>query len=131
MESQMRILIVDDEPDMCWVLENALRSEGYQILGATSGREALELFREALPNIALIDLSLPDMTGIQLATLMREMCSDVIILAISTHLCEENSAIEREMEFNGFAGFISKPFDLTEVRLAVKMAVNQLKSPTT
>jgi CheY-like chemotaxis protein len=46
IESQSRVLIVDDEPGMCWALENILRPDGYQTVAATTGQEALELTQE-------------------------------------------------------------------------------------
>ena len=125
MENQARVLIVDDEPDMCWALENILHPEGYQTVVATTGQEALQLAEQEEPlSIALIDVVLPDVDGIELAALIREMLPDVIVIVISGRVCRGDKVIEEGLELGTFSDFISKPFKLADVRLAVKMAVN-------
>ena len=125
MENQARVLIVDDEPDMCWALENILQPEGYQTVAATTGQEALELAQqEESLGITLIDVVLPDIDGIELAALIREMLPDVTVIVISGRVCRGDKVIEEGLELDTFSGFISKPFKLAEVRLAVKTAVN-------
>ena len=125
MADQARILIVDDEPDMCWALENILQPKGYQTLAATTGQEALELAEQEGPlSIALIDLVLPDIDGMKLAALIREMHPEVVIIVISGRVCRGDKVIEEGLESGAFSAFISKPFQLTEVRVAVKTAVS-------
>lgn len=123
MANQARILIVDDEPGMCWALEKVLQAEGYQTMAATTGQEALELIQEESLDIALIDVVLPDMDGIELAALIREVLPDIVIIVISGRLSEGDKVIEEGLELGIFSSFLSKPFELAEVRLAVKMAV--------
>jgi CheY-like chemotaxis protein len=125
MKNQTRILIVDDEPDMCWALENILHPKGYQTMVATTGQEALELAeQEEPPSIALIDVVLPDINGIELAALIREVLPEIVIIVISGRLCEGDKIIEEGLRLGTFSGFLSKPFELAKVRLVVKKAVS-------
>jgi DNA-binding NtrC family response regulator len=124
MDGEACILVVDDELDMCWALENILRSNGYQTMAATTAQEALKFSAEESLGIALIDVVLPDMDGIELAALIRHVRPDVIVIVISGSLCEGDKVIKEGLESDAFAGFVSKPFELAEVRRVVKTAVN-------
>ena len=130
MGNQARILIVDDEPDMCWALAKVLQPEGYQTVPATTAQEALELAQEEGLDIALIDIVLPDMYGTQLAALIRKMRPDVVIIVISGRLSEGDKVIEEGLELGNFFAFLSKPFELAEVRQAVKKAVSRSGTQT-
>ena len=125
MENQARILIVDDEPGMCWALEKVLQAEGCQTMAATTGQNALELTQEESLDIVFIDVTLPDMDGIDLAALIRQTRPDVIIIVISGCLSEGDKVIEEALELGTISKFLSKPFELAEVRLAVKTAVKR------
>lgn len=124
MENPARVLIVDDEPDMCWTLENILRPKGYRTVAATSCQEALEFAEHEPLSIALIDVVLPDASGVELAARIREMLPDVIVILMSGRVCRGDRLIEEGLQLGTFSDFISKPFKLAEVRLAVKRAVN-------
>lgn len=117
------ILVVDDEPDICWVLENILKSEGYQVTAVTSGREALELAREKRFKVAFIDAKLPDVDGVELSNQIKEINPKAAIVIISGYFYPEDKAIEEGLTQGRYAGFVSKPFDLDEIRLAAKEAL--------
>lgn len=119
------ILVVDDEPDMCWALENILSREGYQITTVTNGKEALELARGKRFKVAFIDAKLPDMDGIELSGQIKEINPQAAIVMISGYFYQEDKAIEEGLAQGLYVGFISKPFDLDEVRLAAKKALKQ------
>ena len=65
------ILIVDDEPDMCWALEHLLNKRGYVTRTALSAQEALKLMEEHRFACAFLDAKLPDMDGLELARCIR------------------------------------------------------------
>jgi len=117
------ILVVDDEPDMCWALENILSREGYQITTVTNGKEALELAREKRFEVVFIDAKLPDMDGIELSSQIKEINPKAAIVMISGYFYQEDKAIEEGLAQGLYAGFISKPFNLDEIRLAAKKAL--------
>lgn len=117
------ILVVDDEPDMCWALENILSREGYQITTAKNAREALELAREKHFEVFFIDAKLPDMDGGQLSDQIRKINSKAAIIMISGYFYQEDKAIEEGLAQGLYVGFISKPFELNEVRSAARKAL--------
>ena len=117
------ILVVDDEPDMCWVLENILSPEGYQMATATSGKRALELAKEKRFEVVFIDAKLPDVDGLELSGRIKEMSPQAAIVMISSFFYREDEAIDEGLAKELCVTFISKPFDLDEVRLAAKKAV--------
>jgi DNA-binding NtrC family response regulator len=126
MKNPAWVLIVDDEPDMCWALESILRLEGYQTLTANTAQEALALAGQDGPlDVALIDVVLPDMNGIELAALIRKARPEAAIIVTSGHLTRGDKVIEEGVELGTFSVFVGKPFDLAEVRLALKRAVKR------
>jgi len=120
---QPHILVVDDEPDMCWALENILNSEGYQITTTTSGKEALELVEETSFRAVFLDAKLSGLDGLELAALIRQQSPRTSIVLISGYYYQEDRAINEGLDKRLFVGFISKPFDLEEVRLMARRAV--------
>ena len=71
MTSSPTILIVDDEPELCAVLEKTLKKEGYHALTATTGRRALALLKKEKVHLLLLDLKMPDMGGLDLLKKIR------------------------------------------------------------
>jgi DNA-binding NtrC family response regulator len=122
-----RILIVDDEPDMCWVLENILRSTGYAVTTTTTGAEALQLLSKEPCAVAFVDAKLADLDGLELAALIRQQSPHTAIVLISGYFYQEDKAINDGLEKDLFIGFISKPFDLEEVRLMARQAVERAR----
>lgn len=62
-----KVLIVDDDPDMVKVMTFRLKSAGFEMDSCTSGKEALEKVKDSPPNLVLLDIQMPDMTGIEVA----------------------------------------------------------------
>jgi len=121
------ILIVDDEPDMCWVLENILRLTGYAVTTTTTGTEALELLTEEPYAVAFVDVKLADLDGLELAALIRQLSPHTAIVLISGYFYQEDKIINEGLEKELFIGFIAKPFNLEEVRLMARQAVERAR----
>ena len=64
MGSPARILVIDDEPSICWGIERLGRSEGYEVQTAASAEQALEGLDRAAPDVVLLDVRLPGMDGL-------------------------------------------------------------------
>ncbi len=71
--NRKRVLVVEDEADTVLLLKHLLRSAGYNVLGATSGQEALKKFSEVKPNLVLLDLMMPGMDGWETYRYLRQM----------------------------------------------------------
>jgi DNA-binding NtrC family response regulator len=122
-----RTLVVDDEPDMCWVLENILRPAGFMVTTTTSGEEALDLLAGEPYAVAFVDAKLSDLDGLELAALIHERSPHTAIVLISGYFYQEDRAITEAMQNELFIGFVAKPFGLEEVRLMARQAVERAR----
>lgn len=118
------ILIIDDEPDMCWALEKTLAPEGHGLMTVATGREALELIEKMPFKLVLLDAKLPDIDGIDLAKRIKDLASGVKVVMISGYYYEDDRNIQNGFQRGICDGFIAKPFQLGEVRQAVKKVLN-------
>jgi DNA-binding NtrC family response regulator len=104
------VLIVDDEPDMCWVLKNLLSERGYAIRSVQTGVAALKLLADTHFSIALLDAKLTDIDGLQLAADIKSIDPTINIIVISGYYYENDVNIQRAIQEGLVFGFIAKPF---------------------
>ena len=109
------ILIVDDEPDMCWALEYLLNKRGYITRKALSAQEALKLMEEHRFACAFLDAKLPDMDGLELARRIRERAPDMRLLMVSGYFYRDDISIQEAISQELIVDFISKPFLQAEI----------------
>lgn len=109
------ILIVDDEPDMCWALEHLLNKKGYITRKALTAQEALELMEQHRFGIAFLDAKLPDMDGLELARRIRERAPDIRLLMVSGYFYRDDVSIQEAISHGLIVDFISKPFLQAEI----------------
>ncbi|MBU0492739.1 MAG: response regulator [Chloroflexi bacterium] len=127
MRQEPRILVVDDEPDMCWALEAILRPSGYAVTTTTSGIEALQLLDTSGQSyaVAIVDAKLPDLDGLELAAAIRQQSPHTAVVLISGYFYREDKAIIEGLQENLFIGFIAKPLNLAEIRMMVEQVLAQ------
>ncbi len=120
--SRPRILIVDDDPDIVEVLGDRLASQGYQIEAAADGIAALEAIRADPPDLAILDLMMPRMGGMELLQKIREEGLDVTAMVITAA-----GSVQRAVEAMkcGAYDFIMKPFNPHQVTLVVGKALER------
>ena len=123
MTKPPNILIVDDEPDMCWALRNTLRKEGYCITTATTAREALARVQGGGLAAVIIDAMLPDMDGRDLAAQIRQTDSTPVLILLSGYFYPEDKVVVEGLQQGLYSAFISKPFSIKDVRSAVRKAI--------
>jgi DNA-binding NtrC family response regulator len=114
------ILVVDDEKDICWALENALGDEGYRITQVHRGEDAIREVKQRAFDVAIVDVKLPGMSGIEVSRLIRQLDPRLKILMISGYHYEEDQPIQEGIRQRMYRGFISKPFELDEVSALVR-----------
>src|SRR5205807_9921384 len=105
-----RVLVVDDDPDIRELLFTALEDEGFEVVPAENGREALAVIKTFRPDVIVLDLMMPVMDGWQFANELRARDEDIPIVLLSAARDLKNHA--REMNA---ADVIEKPFDLSEL----------------
>jgi|APTNR8051073442_1049403.scaffolds.fasta_scaffold88543_1 DNA-binding response OmpR family regulator len=74
MKTNKRILIIDDEPDLVYLLETQLQMDGYQTVSASDGEEGLRIARKTCPSLIILDLNLPKLAGLEVCRAIREDC---------------------------------------------------------
>ena len=119
------ILIVDDEPDMGWALENILKIKGYSTQVVTSGTEAIELLRQRPFKLVFIDARLPDIDGLELSRLIKKKYPEVSLVLISGYFYSDDSVIKEALIEGLYASFIGKPFEMEEVYKAAENALGR------
>ncbi|ODS34304.1 MAG: response regulator receiver protein [Candidatus Scalindua rubra] len=127
MGNDINVLVVDDEEDMCWALENILKTEGYNIVTTTSGNEAIKLIKKKTIDITFVDIKLPDIDGIELARLIKKEDSQIGIIMISGYYYEDDSDIQKGLHDGTYLTFVGKPFDNVEVRKAAQNVLDLRK----
>lgn len=125
-----RVLVVDDYPDVPASVCSLLEIDGHDCRGAVTGREALEVARAFEPDIALVDLELPDITGFEVGRLLREEAGDrsLFIAAISGWSTPEHRA---QALAAGFDHHVEKPIDGAIARRIVRLAEARRPDPVT
>jgi two-component system cell cycle sensor histidine kinase/response regulator CckA len=116
------ILIVDDEPRMCDSLKVLLSNEGYSTQTAGSGQEAIEHLAKGTVDLALLDIVMPDMNGLQIMDYIKTNNLDTLVIVITGH-ASMDSAIESLRK--GAHDYLRKPFEFDELLKRVENAVEQ------
>jgi DNA-binding NtrC family response regulator len=119
----LSILIVDDDEVICEILTTYLRPRGYQIRLAHTGAGAIDALHDAIPDVVILDLRLPDMQGQDIMHRIREMQleSEVIIITGFASLDSALDAIK-----SGAFDYIVKPFKLGEIEISVRNAMDRI-----
>lgn len=119
MQQNSTVLIVDDEPSIRDIIKSILSEEGYNLVFARNGKEALEKAAEVTPDLVLLDVMMPVMDGFEVCRRLRSdpFLSEVPIIMITT-LGDRDSRL-RGIE-TGADDFVTKPFDLFELQTRVK-----------
>ncbi len=108
-----RILVVDDLPDNCLLLQTILESEGYEVEVANNGRVALESIASHPPNLVLLDIMMPEMNGFEVTRRLRQNSSlPFIPILLVTGYSEPTPADGFDV---GADGFIRKPIDFDDL----------------
>jgi two-component system nitrogen regulation response regulator NtrX len=114
------ILVVDDEKDIRTSLRGILEDEGYQVVTAASGSEALETVREELPDLVLLDIWMPGMDGLETLEKLKGLLPLITVIMISGHGTIETAVRATKL---GAFDFIEKPLSLDKVLIAVTNAL--------
>jgi len=117
-----RILIVDDEPEMVRGLEDNLRFEGYQTLAAGDGRRGLELALTEGPDLILLDVMMPGMSGWEVCRAIRAKGLDVPVIMLTARGEEADRVQGLEL---GADDYVAKPFGLRELLARIRAVLRR------
>jgi DNA-binding response OmpR family regulator len=115
-----RVLVVDDDPRVAATLRDALVDFGYTVKMAASGREALGLMSVFQPDVVLLDIAMPGMSGVEVLDRLHREHSRVPVVMVTAN---QDEAAAREMLARGAFDYVPKPFDLGVLERVVAAAV--------
>lgn len=121
MEDRKTILVVDDEPRMRRFMNMNLDLEGYQVIEAGNGMEAVKRVRENLPSLVLLDVMMPEMDGFEALRLIRES-SNVPVIMLTVKGDEEDKVRGLEL---GADDYVTKPFGPRELSSRIKAVLRR------
>jgi DNA-binding response OmpR family regulator len=119
------ILVVDDEPTLRETLAEALDADGFHVITAGDGREALVRFRESHPDLILLDLMLPELSGVEVCRIIRAE-SAVPILMLTAKTAEVDKVVGLEI---GADDYVTKPFSLRELSARIRALLRRTEVP--
>ena len=114
-----RILVVDDEIEITRALQRSLTAHGYEVFAVGSGEDALEDIARHRPDLMLLDLGLPGMSGLEVCREVREH-SNLPIIVLSVKDTERDKVLALDL---GADDYVSKPFSINEVLARVRVAL--------
>src|ERR1041384_1367222 len=118
--SAFKILLVDDEPDIVEFLGYNLKKEGYEILTANNGKDAIEIAKKELPHLIVLDVMMPDMDGIETCREIREQkgLQDVLIAFLTA----------RSEDYTQIAGFEVGADDYITKPIKPRVFISRIKA---
>lgn len=118
-----RILIVDDEDDICAMLADFLRDCGYETFQATTGEDAIRLVKAARPHLMLLDIRMPEMSGIEILKRVRVVDQEMGIIMITGY---HDIEIAQEALKTGASDFVTKPLDLDYLATSIQLKLKAM-----
>ncbi len=119
-----RILVVDDEPDLTWALRYSLSDEGYEVLIAQDGTEALAAVRQQRPDLIILDINMPGLNGLEVC---RELRRDPALATVPILFLTVRDSLEDKVKGldEGADDYLPKPFDLEELKARVRVLLRR------
>ncbi len=123
------ILVVDDEPTLLATLAENLGEDGFRVVTAADGREALVRFRADRPDLVVLDLMLPELSGLEVCRIIRQE-SSVPVLMLTARTGELDTVVGLEV---GADDYVTKPFSLRELQARIRALLrrSEQQSPAT
>ncbi len=118
--SKIRVLVIDDEPPIRKLLRTGLSTQSYEVTEATNGRTALLALAAEEPDVVILDLGLPDISGHELLGKIRQMYEAVPIVVLSSRDDERGKVEALDL---GADDYISKPFGMNELLARLRTAL--------
>jgi two-component system nitrogen regulation response regulator NtrX len=122
-----RILVVEDQEDLAALYESALRKEGFEVSKAYTGEEGVALFEDDGADAVVLDLTLPEMHGLQALQQIRTLNANVPVVVVTGETSDET---RRQCERLGVQEYLSKPAGHDRIIAALRRALSDPKTTT-
>ena len=124
MDTKIKILVVDDEKNICELIRLYLEKEGYEVLLAFDGDQALSIFKNEAPSLVLLDIMLPKKDGLAVCREIRQVSNIPVIM-----LTAKGDDMDKIMGLEyGADDYITKPFNILEVKARIKAIMRRARS---
>ena len=122
MMSAGKILVVDDDQNICELLRLYIEKEGFEVRIANDGRKALEIFEEQNPDLIMLDIMLPDGSGLDLLEKLKKMHKRENVIILSAKDSIEDKVLGLDL---GADDYLPKPFHLVELNARIKSVIRR------
>ncbi len=125
-ERQKRVLIVDDEEDLTWTLSKKLSKDNdkFELICVNSGKEAIEVLNQLPVNLAITDVRMPEVSGLELLVQIKDLYPDTKVIIMTAY---GTSDVQKEANERGCFKYIEKPFEINELRQLILNAITEKK----
>lgn len=120
------LLIVDDEPKICEMLSRFFSSRGFRIVTATSGQRAIEILTHEPPDYLLLDIRMPDVSGLDVLKMAKSYCPNVKVVMVTA--IDDQEVADTAFRL-GATDYITKPFELDETSWARAFFADDTPAP--
>jgi two-component system alkaline phosphatase synthesis response regulator PhoP len=118
-DMEKKILVVDDEPEIVQFVGLRLAKNGYKVLKASNGIEAIKIAKKELPDLVVMDILMPEMDGSKTASLLKE-CPETKDIPVIFLTCLFTKEDEMKGSLRGDVYFVSKPYDGDQLMKVIK-----------
>lgn len=116
-KKNLKVVIIDDEKDMCWLLENVLKEKHFSVFSANTGKKGICLVRREEPDVVLLDMRLRDMEGLEVLHKIKKLWPKIKVIIISAF---SGYKIMKKAVSLGADDFLNKPFTSKDIIKAIK-----------
>ena len=120
MDNQVRLLVVDDEPKICHLIEELLKLEGYRVDVSFSGMEALQMIKKNEYQMLLTDLKMPGIDGLELIKKAKKECPEIRAIMVTGNASVDIAIRSLRHKIDGY---IRKPFNISKLRKVVRQTL--------
>ena len=120
----MKILVCEDEEMLLTSLEFRLKKQGFEVIRAVDGKEAVDKVVSEMPDLVIADIMMPEVSGMELITFIRKKMNSTLPIIIISALGNDETILQAFQE--GATDFIAKPFKPTELVLRIKKIFQDL-----
>ncbi len=115
-----KILVVDDEHLIRWSLEQNLKKQGYDVVTAASGEDAMRIAREEQPDLVLLDIQLPGISGTEVLERLKDYDDELVVIMVTAQSGLDTAVNAMRL---GAHDYVSKPFNLDELSIIIRKAL--------
>ncbi len=126
MAEKGRVLVADDEPKVLSILRSYLQNDGFRVLEAQNGKQALDIFRREKPDIIILDIMMPEIDGIDVLREIRRT-SQIPIIMLTARAEDSDKLVGLEL---GADDYVVKPFSPRELVARIKAVLRRAQKPS-